>query len=634
VGNKHAYLILAHHEFHILNKLIHELDDERNDIYIHIDMKTKYVDEDMISSWAKRADVFFVPRRKVFWGTISVVMAEISLLEEAVKRKYRYYHLISGCNHPLRSQDEIHGFFENKDREYIDCHRDGDYGDSFLYQIKYYHPLVKLIGRDSFEGSGKKKAFMRWLSKQQPGLIKLQEKLGIDRTKKYKDITFYKGEQLFSITHDFALFILSQKKKIQKMFGLTYGADKLVMPTFAMNSEFAQRVENLSPSYTDRICAETDASYEFTEDDYEKLIGSGDFFTPKLSFDRHPLLVSRLSARLHHVTVADDKPLISIIVPCYNVEGYLKECVDSLVAQSYSNIEVLLIDDGSTDATSAIAKDYSEKSDKVFYHHRVNGGLSAARNTGLELARGEYIAFVDSDDWVDENYISSLYDALKSGYADFSVCGYIKEFEGDASANESVSFDRDMVLSSHSAMNILGDIYPKENVLLVVAWNKLFKRSVLENIRFPEGRIHEDEFTIHRFIGAADSIAVTTANLYHYRIREGSITSGKKKQDLRHLDYLDALRDRLEYSETMLYGDLLIYMLYAYFEGIKQLMAMYSDETVSQKKLFWYFRKRAIEVYVKYHKELSGYQKRDYIKLILSPSRYRKIVLKQIKEKN
>ena len=99
-------------------------------------------------------------------------------------------------------------------------------------------------------------------------------------------------------------------------------------------------------------------------------------------------------------------------------------------------------------------------------------------------------------------------------------------------------------------------------------------------------------------------------------------------------DYLDALRDRLEYSETMMYGDLLIYMLYTYFEGIKQLMAMYSDETVSQKKLFWYFRKRAIEVYVKYHKELSGYQKRDYIKLILSPSRYRKIVLKQIKEKN
>jgi hypothetical protein len=181
-------------------------------------------------------------------------------------------------------------------------------------------------------------------------------------------------------------------------------------------------------------------------------------------------------------------------------------------------------------------------------------------------------------------------------------------------------------------MKILGDIYPKENVLLVIACNKLFRRSILEKIRFPEGRIHEDEFTSHRFIGAADSLAVTTAKLYHYRIREGSITSGEKKQDLRHLDYLDALRDRLEYSETMMYGDLLIYMLYTYYEGMKQLMVMYSDETISQKKLLRYFRERASAIYFKYFNDLDRYQKRDYLKLIIFTKSYRNTVLRLRKE--
>jgi glycosyltransferase involved in cell wall biosynthesis len=306
--------------------------------------------------------------------------------------------------------------------------------------------------------------------------------------------------------------------------------------------------------------------------------------------------------------------------------------VDSLIAQTYSNIEILLIDDGSTDATPAIAGKYAEQSDKVFYHHRINGGLSAARNTGISLARGEYIAFVDSDDWVDETYISCLYNTMQSAYADISVCGYIKEFEGDTKASESVSFDNDCVISSHSAMRILGDIYPKENVLLVIACNKLFRRSIFINNRFPEGRIHEDEFTAHRFIAQADSIAVTTADLYHYRIREGSITSGERKQDLRHLDYLEALQDRLERSGSMLYGDLLIYMLYTFFDGMKELMTLYTDDTIKERRLYRYFREKASRMYFKYFNDLDKYQKKDYLKLIIFPKKYRDTVIRLRKE--
>ena len=629
MDNKHAYLILAHNEFHMLKKLIHELDDERNDIYIHIDKKTRYVNEDEISSWAKRSGVFFVPRVKIYWGTESMVKAEIVLLKAAVKREYHYYHLLSGVDFPLKNQDAIHTFLEDKDCEYMSYHRNGEYDDAFMYKVKHYFPLLKIVGTGHFEGPGKKNAIMRKVLRWQWEIEHCQEAHGVDRTKKYKDIVFYKGDQWFSITHDFACYIISQKNRILKMFWMTNGPDEFILPTLAMNSQFSARVQNTSLRIIDwkRGCP-----YEYTEEDLNELTDSKAMFARKISYDHHPQLVRGLILNLHSEVTTNNKSLVSIIVPCYNVESYLARCVDSLIAQTYPNIEILLIDDGSTDATSDLARGYAERYDTVFYHHRINGGLSAARNTGIELAKGEYIAFVDSDDWVDENYINCLFETIQAGNADISVCGYIKEFDEDRSASEVISFDQDMVISSHSAMKMLGDIYPKENVLLVIAWNKLFKRSIFENTRFPEGKLHEDEFTTHRFIGAADSIAVTTANLYHYRIRGGSITSDEKKQDLRHLDYLDALQDRLEYSRSMMYGDLFIFMLYTYYEGMKQLMANYTDVTVSKCGLYRYFRKRAFRIYLKYFNELDGYQKKDYLKLIIFTKRYRNTVIRRRKE--
>ena len=241
---KHAYLIMAHNEFHMLKKLITELDDDRNDIFIHIDKKTRFVDEDEIASWAKKSKVVFIPRRRIYWGHFSIVMCELDLLREATKGEYHYYHLISGVCMPLKSQEVVHEFFDKEDSEFIDYHTDGENGDHFLYKVKYYFPFFKFVGKESFDGPGKKQAFLRELSGFQQKLVNFQEKHGVDRTKSYKGETIYKGSQWFSITHDFAEYILANEKQIRKRYSMTNAPDEFFVVNLAMNSSFSNRVKN------------------------------------------------------------------------------------------------------------------------------------------------------------------------------------------------------------------------------------------------------------------------------------------------------------------------------------------------------------------------------------------------------
>jgi glycosyltransferase involved in cell wall biosynthesis len=312
------------------------------------------------------------------------------------------------------------------------------------------------------------------------------------------------------------------------------------------------------------------------------------------------------------------------------VEKYLPKCVDSLVSQTYPKIEIILIDDGSTDNTLSVIEKYTKQYENVRAHHRENGGLSAARNTGIELAGGEYIAFVDSDDWVDAEFIMKLYHAIIRVNADIAVCGYQKEEMGEGV----ITFDKSEIISSHVAMRILGDIYPKENVLMVIACNKLYRRELLLKEEFQEGMIHEDEHISHRLIGQSEAIAVITDALYHYRIRVGSITTAEKSQNLRRLDYLKALRNRMDYCHCMMYGDLLIYMLYTFFEGMKQLMVAFSDDAIKENQLYRIFRREALSVYLRFFSELDKYQKKDYLKLIIFPKRYRENVIRLSKTSN
>ena len=617
---KHAYLIMAHNEFHMLKKLISQLDDPRNDIYIHIDKKTRFVDESEIASWAEKSGIYFIKRRKIYWGTLSIVKGELDLLAAATKGRYFYYHLISGVDLELKSQNKIHDYLKNGGVEYVAHHSPAEW-DDFLYKVKYYHPLHRIVGKGSSNCKGKKQRILRKLGEYQWRLQEFQRRHNVDRTKKYKNTTFYKGNQWFSITHEFAEYVLSKKRSIMRMYWLTNAPDEIFLPTLAMNSEFRDRTIDVSLREIDWVRGDP---YEYKMCDFEELKNSDAFFARKVSYDRDPGLVNEMNRYIGLTAESDvNCPLISMIVPCYNVEEYLEKCVDSLSVQTYPNTEIILIDDGATDNTGTLAEKLGDKYNNVYCYHKTNGGLSSARNYGIDKANGTYISFIDADDWVEPDYVERLYEAIRINHADIAVCGYRLE----EAQSGLVTFDEDQLISPHEAMKILGDIYPKENVLLVVAWNKLYKRSLFDNIRYTESKIHEDEHIAHHILGEADSVVLITDALYHYRIREGSITSAGKSQSLKRLDYMDAIEDRLIYCRSMMYGDVFIYMLYTYYEGLKQLMVTYSDETIEKNRLYAAFRQRAAKIYFRYFFELDNYQKKDYLKMILFTRKYRKRVI-------
>ena len=223
------------------------------------------------------------------------------------------------------------------------------------------------------------------------------------------------------------------------------------------------------------------------------------------------------------------KPLISVIVPVYNVKDYLTECVDSLLAQTFDNYEVLLIDDGSTDGSSTLCESLKTGHPHVHVLHKHNGGLSSARNFGLKHAKADLVAFVDSDDTVKPDYLKSLHDALEKDSADLAVCGY----DSDLPRAETLS-GKDATIQ----------LLTKQENLDVLAWNKLYKKSLFfdNDIFYPEGEVHEDNLTTYKLYSKAKKVTFVSESLYHYRQRENSITNQQSKEQ--HLE----LRERAAYE--------------------------------------------------------------------------------------
>lgn len=225
--------------------------------------------------------------------------------------------------------------------------------------------------------------------------------------------------------------------------------------------------------------------------------------------------------------------LISIIIPVYNVEKYLAECVESVLHQSYENLEILLIDDGSDDHSGEICEKYKYV-DKVTVYHKKNGGLSSARNYGIERAKGEYFSFIDSDDKIDKYFIERLYAELKknSDTCKISMCKFTRK-ENDFSAYD----NKPRIISSQEVLfNIL---YQKNDHLFsVAAWNKLYHRSIFENIRYKEDRLNEDMFVICETLSQTENVSVLDYKGYYYRINSESIT--QKKFAPKNMDVIEA----------------------------------------------------------------------------------------------
>lgn len=233
--------------------------------------------------------------------------------------------------------------------------------------------------------------------------------------------------------------------------------------------------------------------------------------------------------------------LISVIVPIYKVEKFLDKCVKSIVNQTYFNLEIILVDDGSPDNCPAICDKWGEKDNRIRVVHKKNGGLSDARNAGLNIATGEYVVFIDSDDWIESSMIEKLYVLLMKCNADIAECGVCYVTENGNELKKDVNVGGIQELSKIEALKLL----ISTNQVRQTVWNKLYKRSVIEKNSFVVGKTHEDEFWTYKVIDNAEKIVVTDDVLYNYVQRNGSIVNSD--YSVKRLDGLEARVERMKY---------------------------------------------------------------------------------------
>lgn len=316
--------------------------------------------------------------------------------------------------------------------------------------------------------------------------------------------------------------------------------------------------------------------------------------------------------------------LVSIIIPVYNVEKYLNKCIQSVVNQSYKNIEIILVNDGSQDNCHRICDEWAKKDERIKVIHQTNQGLSSARNSGIEIANGDYLCFVDSDDYIDTNYIQILYRTVHENNADMGICRF-----ADIDENNKL-------LESGNIQQIAEGVYTGKDILkeliftfklpIRVVWNKIYKKSLFDNIRFAVGRINEDEFIIHRLIASSDKISVTNKVLYYYLHRNNSIMSSGF--NIKKIEYLIALEDRIKVCEMVEKNDCHSFLSFkARFNLLNTITELYflvysspqigSDSKKNVKTKFKsLFNKYFIE-YKQQNKQLNSKTKYSHIPLFL-----------------
>ncbi|MEE1057036.1 MAG: glycosyltransferase family 2 protein [Acutalibacteraceae bacterium] len=237
--------------------------------------------------------------------------------------------------------------------------------------------------------------------------------------------------------------------------------------------------------------------------------------------------------------------LISVVVPVYKVEKYLSRCVDSIIAQTFTDFELILVDDGSPDSCGDICEEYAKNDKRIHVIHQENAGLSAARNTGIDWAfansNSQWITFIDSDDWIYPRYLEVLLNAATDLKLPVSICGYMQT-EGEVCNN---------ILSEKFNAKVCNveDFFINHNVNAVVAWGKLYKKECFKSLRYPVGKLHEDEFTTYKILFQFDNVAVIEAEMYFYFVNSESIMNSSWSP--RRLDALEAYEERVEYFKNL-----------------------------------------------------------------------------------
>ncbi len=286
-------------------------------------------------------------------------------------------------------------------------------------------------------------------------------------------------------------------------------------------------------------------------------------------------------------------PKISVIVPIYKVETYLRRCIDSVLAQTYTDFEAILVDDGSPDNCGKICDEYATKDGRIVVIHKENRGLSSARNAGIDWAiansNSEWICFIDSDDWVSPYYLEYLHRATFDNNVKISACDVFETTEEDAVINP----------TPYKA-NILTalEFYKKDERWATVAWNKLYSKEIFESYRYPVGRIHEDEFLTYRLLFGIQNIAWLDAKLYYYYRHDCSIMG---TFSIKRLDVLDAIEQQCDFFANI---DTEIFKSRAYL-----LLEKYNDNIAKIREIKEYrsdykFRKKELKRIIRKYKKV------------------------------
>ena len=236
---------------------------------------------------------------------------------------------------------------------------------------------------------------------------------------------------------------------------------------------------------------------------------------------------------------------VSVIVPIYNTRPFLEECVRSILNQQFSEpFEVLLVDDGATDGCDVLCDELAAQDRRIRVFHQENQGLSGARNTGIDAARGRYYAFVDADDVVRPGYLQALYDACETHDAYMAICA-VEDVNEDGTSQDPPEYTLPAETGVFVGKDLLNRFYAPNGTYYTVAWNKLYRAEVWKLLHYPEGRLHEDDFVAHRLFWRCDRVVCLDAPLYNYRLRKGSICRTEMKPEA--FDAVDGLADRYRF---------------------------------------------------------------------------------------
>lgn len=314
--------------------------------------------------------------------------------------------------------------------------------------------------------------------------------------------------------------------------------------------------------------------------------------------------------------------VISVIVPIYNVEPYLKRCVDSIRQQSYRNLEIILVNDGTKDRCGIICDEYEKQDDRIKVIHKENGGLSDARNAGIDIATGDFIVFIDSDDFIHHRMCERLLKKLLEANADVAICNIKYTYEGkeaESDVNGEIVEVDGLVLDRMGAQYMYFD--KQNSVISTVAWNKLYKRSAFDQIRYPKGKIHEDEFTTFKILYHSEKIIYLDEQLYFYFQKNDSIMAQFNEKRF-HL--FEAYRHRMQFYSDHHEYELFKKMLILYMRMSAQYMKWSMDKQSDHQPLIKSNMYKLADIYTKNKKKirLTMSEKLEYRIFFLSEKLY------------